>query len=93
MAPTAALNNEVRICQLKAGAHNDTDIQLTRLSQEGCFIGAYTLPAPPLGPHCAGMWLPQRKRLTVFQRLAHTLNYRPARWRVLRPLAISPMIF
>ena len=92
-----ALDNLVRIGQLKAEPRNDaevqrmlamaqtrlSDAQLPHVSQEGRFTSVYN------AVHAAALaglrWHGYRSenRFTVFQCLAHTVNWPPARWRVL----------
>ena len=93
----AALDNLVRIGQLKAEPSNEAetrrllamarirlaDAQLTSLSLEGRFISAYN--AAHAAALAALRWHGYRSenRFTVFQCLAHTLNWSAPRWRVL----------
>ncbi|MCK6414875.1 MAG: hypothetical protein QG643_2483 [Pseudomonadota bacterium] len=92
-----ALDNLVRIGQLKAEPRNDTEVrrmlamaqtrwadaQLKHLSPEGRFSSAYN--AAHAAALAALRWHGYRSenRFTVFQCLAHTVNWPPARWRVL----------
>ncbi|MDD2711829.1 MAG: hypothetical protein PHU77_02840 [Simplicispira sp.] len=92
-----ALDNLVRIGQLKAESRNDAEVQrmltmaqtrwadaqLAHLSQEGRFTSAYN--AAHAAALAALRWHGYRSenRFTVFQCLAHTVNWPPARWRVL----------
>jgi len=92
-----ALDNLVRIGQLKAEPRNVlevnrllamaqtrlADAHLSHLSREGRFTSAYN------AAHAAALsalrWHGYRSenRFTVFQCLAHTVGWAPARWRVL----------
>ena len=99
MASTTAtaLDNLVRIGQLKAEPRNDAEVQrmlamaqtrlsdarLAHVSQEGRFTSAYN--AAHAAALAALRWHGYRSenRFTVFQCLAHTVNWPPARWRVL----------
>jgi hypothetical protein len=92
-----ALDNLVRIGQLKAEPRNEAearrmlamarirlaDAQLASLSPEGRFTSAYN--AAHAAALAALRWHGYRSenRYTVFQCLAHTLNWPPPRWRVL----------
>ncbi len=92
-----ALDNLVRIGQLKAEPRNDAEVQrmlamaqtrladaqLSHVSQEGRFTSAYN--AAHAAALAALRWHGYRSenRFTVFQCLAHTVNWPPARWRVL----------
>ena len=93
----AALDNLARIGQLKREARNEAegqrmlamakihlaDARLTSLSLEGRFTSAYN------AAHAAALmalrWHGYRSehRYTVFQCLAHTLNWPAHRWRIL----------
>lgn len=93
----AALDNLVRIGQLKAEPRNEAetrrmlamartrlaDARLTGHSPDGRFISAYS------AAHAAALtalrWHGYRSanRYTVFQCLAHTLNWPAPRWRIL----------
>lgn len=91
-----ALDNLVRIGQLKAEPRNDaevrrmlamartrlTDAQVARLSPEGRFTSAYN--AAHAAALAALRWYGYRSenRFTVFQCLSHTLNWPVPRWRV-----------
>jgi hypothetical protein len=91
-----ALDNLVRIGQLKAEPRNDaevrrmlamartrlTDAQVARLSPEGRFTSAYN--AAHAAALAALRWHGYRSenRFTVFQCLSHTLNWPVPRWRV-----------
>jgi hypothetical protein len=93
----AALDNLVRIGQLKAEARNDAEVrrmlsmartslgdaQLSALSPQGRFTSAYN--AAHAAALAALRWHGYRSenRYTVFQSLAHTLNWTAPRWRVL----------
>ena len=59
------------------------DAQLAHVSQEGRFTSAYN--AAHAAALAALRWHGYRSenRFTVFQCLAHTVNWPPARWRVL----------
>lgn len=99
MASTTAtaLDNLVRIGQLKAEPRNDAEVQrmlamaqtrlsdarLAHVSQEGRFTSAYN--AAHAAALAALRWHGYRSenRFTVFQCLAHTVSWPPARWRVL----------
>lgn len=92
-----ALDNLVRIGQLKAEPRNEAEVRrmlamarthlkdarLADVSREGRFISAYT------AGHAAALvalrWYGYRSenRFTVFQCLEHTVAWPPARWRVL----------
>ena len=92
-----ALDNLVRIGQLKAEPRNEAEVRrmlamaqtrladarLARLSPEGRFTSAYN------AAHAAALavlrWHGYRSenRYTVFQCLSHTVNWPAARWRVL----------
>ena len=92
-----ALDNLVRIGQLKAEPPNAqevarmltmarnrlADARLPGLSLEGRFTSAYN--AAHSAALAALRWRGYRSenRYTVFQCLAHTVNWPPARWRVL----------
>ena len=92
-----ALDNLVRIGQLKAEPPNAqesarmlamartrlADARLPNLSLEGRFTSAYN--AAHSAALAALRWHGYRSenRYTVFQCLAHTVNWPPARWRVL----------
>ena len=92
-----ALDNLVRVGQLKTEPCNDAEIkrllamartrladaQLARLSPEGRFISAYN--AGHAAALAALRWHGYRSenRYTVFQCLTHTLNWPAHRWRVL----------
>jgi hypothetical protein len=92
-----ALDNLVRIGQLKAEPRNEAearrmlamarvrlvDAQLSNLSPEGRFTSAYN--AGHAAALAALRWHGYRSenRYTVFQCLAHTLNWPAPRWRVL----------
>ena len=93
----SALDNLVRVGQLKAEPRNDAEIKrmlamarvrladsnLTTLSPEGRFTSAYN--AAHAAALAALRWHGYRSesRYTVFQCLAHTLNWSAAQWRVL----------
>ena len=93
----SALDNLVRAGQLKAEPRNDAEIKrmlamarvrladsnLTTLSPEGRFTSAYN--AAHAAALAALRWHGYRSesRYTVFQCLAHTLNWSAAQWRVL----------
>lgn len=92
-----ALDNLVRICQLKAEPRNEAEVrrmlamarirlddaQLASLSAQGRFTSAYN------AAHAAALavlrWHGYRSenRYAVFQCLTHTLNWSASRWRVL----------
>lgn len=92
-----ALDNLVRIGQLKAEPRNETEVkrmlsmartrladaQVASVSQEGRFISAYN--AAHAAALAALRWHGYRSenRYTVFQSLTHTLNWPAPRWRVL----------
>ncbi|MBW7900798.1 MAG: hypothetical protein H3C26_04940 [Rhodocyclaceae bacterium] len=92
-----ALDNLVRAGQLKAEPRNAAEIarllamagtrlddaRLPGLSVEGRFLGAYN--AAHAAALAALRWHGYRSenRYTVFQCLAHTLGWPPARWRIL----------
>ena len=92
-----ALDNLVRIGQLKAEPPNAQEVarmlamartrladgRLPALSLEGRFTSAYN--AAHAAALAALRWHGYRSenRYTVFQCLAHTVNWPPARWRVL----------
>lgn len=92
-----ALDNLVRIGQLKAEPRNEAEVrrmlemartrladaQLSDLSQEGRFISAYN--AAHAAALAALRWHGYRSenRFTVFQCLAHTVGWPASRWRVL----------
>lgn len=92
-----ALDNLVRIGQLKAEPRNEAeakrmlamartslaDAQLSALSPQGRFTSAYN--AAHATALAALRWHGYRSenRYTVFQCLAHTLNWPAPRWRVL----------
>jgi hypothetical protein len=93
----SALDNLVRIGQLKAEARNEPetrrilamartrlgDARLTSLSAEGRFMSAYNAAhaAALAALRCHGYR--SENRYTVFQCLMHTLNWPATRWRVL----------
>ena len=93
----SALDNLVRAGQLKTEPRNDAEIKrmlamararladsnLTTLSPEGRFTSAYN--AAHAAALAALRWHGYRSesRYTVFQCLAHTLNWSAAQWRVL----------
>lgn len=93
----AALDNLVRIGQLKAEARNVAEVErmlsmartrladagLPALSPQGRFTSAYN--AAHAAALAALRWHGYRSenRYTVFQCLAHTLNWTAPRWRVL----------
>lgn len=93
----SALDNLARIGQIKAEPRNETearrmlamartrlaDAQLESLSAEGRFTSAYN--AAHAAALAALRWHGYRSenRYTVFQCLAHTLNWPAPRWRVL----------
>lgn len=93
----AALDNLVRIGQLKAELRNEAEVgrmlemarirladaQLGNLSQEGRFTSAYN--AAHAAALAALRWHGYRSenRFTVFQCLAHTVGWPASRWRVL----------
>lgn len=93
----AALDNLVRIGQLKAEPRNEAEVgrmlemarirladaQLGNLSQEGRFTSAYN--AAHAAALAALRWHGYRSenRFTVFQCLAHTVGWPASRWRVL----------
>lgn len=95
--PQSALANLVRIGQLKVEPHNEAEIlrmlamaktrladaRLEHLSAEGRFTSAYN--AAHAAALAALRWHGYRSenRYTVFQCLAHTLNWSAARWRIL----------
>lgn len=92
-----ALDNLVRIGQLKAEPRNEAEVrrmlemartrladaQLGDLSQEGRFTSAYN--AAHAAALAALRWHGYRSenRFTVFQCLAHTVGWPASRWRVL----------
>ena len=92
-----ALDNLARIGQIKPEPRNDVEIRhmlamartrlsdarLSSLSPEGRFTSAYN--AAHAAALAALRWHGYRSenRYTVFQCLAHTLNWPAARWRVL----------
>ena len=92
-----ALDNLVRIGQLKAEPHNEAEVrrmlamarihlddaQVASVSREGRFISAYS--AAHAAALAALRWHGYRSenRYTVFQSLTHTLNWPAPRWRVL----------
>ena len=92
-----ALDNLVRIGQLKAEPRNDAEVrrmlamartrlvdaQVASVSQEGRFISAYN--AAHAAALAALRWHGYRSenRYMVFQCLTHTLNWPAPRWRVL----------
>lgn len=92
-----ALDNLVRIGQLKAEPRNEAEIERmlamarsrladarqTNISLEGRFTSAYN--AGHAAALAALRWHGYRSenRITVFQSLAHTLNWPAPRWRVL----------
>ena len=95
--PPSALDNLVRIGQLKAERRNDVEVErllamartrladarLAKASKEGRFTSAYN------AAHAAALavlrWHGYRSenRFTVFQCLEHTLKWPAERWRVL----------
>lgn len=93
----APLDNLVRAGQLKAEPRNETEVsrlltmaatrladaRLASLSRDGRFISAYN--AAHAAALAALRWHGYRSenRIAVFQCLAHTLGWPPARWRVL----------
>lgn len=93
----AALDNLVRIGQLKAEPRNEAEVkrmldmartrladaQLDSLSREGRFTSAYN--AAHAAALAALRWHGYRSenRFTVFQCLAHTVGWPAGRWRVL----------
>lgn len=93
----AALDNLVRIGQLKAEPRNEAEVgrmlamartrladaRLTTVSTEGRFTSAYN--AAHAAALAALRWHGYRSenRYTVFQSLTHTLNWPAARWRIL----------
>lgn len=95
--PQAALDNLVRIGQLKAEAPNDlevarllnmarprfNDAQVASLSAEGRFISIYN--AAHAAALAALRWHGYRSenRYTVFQCLPHTLGWSAVQWRIL----------
>lgn len=95
--PKSALDNLVRVGQLKAEPRNDNEVRrmiamaLTRLddarlaslSAEGRFTSAYN--AAHAAALAALRWHGYRSenRYTVFQCLSHTLGWSAPRWRVL----------
>lgn len=92
-----ALDNLVRIGQLKAEPRNDAEVERmlamarsrladagqTNISLEGRFTSAYN--AAHAAALAALRWHGYRSenRFTVFQSLTHTLNWPAPRWRVL----------
>ena len=92
-----ALDNLVRIGQLKAEPRNEAEVrrllamartrlddaQVASVSQEGRFISAYN--AAHAAALAALRWHGYRSenRYIVFQSLTHTLNWPAPRWRVL----------
>lgn len=92
-----ALDNLVRIDQLKAEPRNDAEVERmlamarsrladagqTNISLEGRFTSAYN--AAHAAALAALRWHGYRSenRFTVFQSLTHTLNWPATRWRVL----------
>lgn len=92
-----ALDNLVRIGQLKAEPRNEAEIERmlamaksrlvdarqTNISLEGRFTSAYN--AAHAAALAALRWHGYRSenRITVFQSLAHTLNWPAPRWRIL----------
>ena len=92
-----ALDNLVRIGQLKAEPRNDAEVERmlamarsrladagqTNISLEGRFISAYN--AAHAAALAALRWHGYRSenRITVFQSLSHTLNWPAPRWRIL----------
>lgn len=92
-----ALDNLVRIGQLKAEPRNESEVrrmlamartrladaQVTGVSQEGRFTSAYN--AAHAAALAALRWHDYRSenRYAVFQCLTHTLNWPAPRWRVL----------
>lgn len=92
-----ALDNLVRIGQLKAEPRNEAEVkrmlamartrladaQVQSVSQEGRFISAYN--AAHAAALAALRWHGYRSenRYAVFQSLTHTLNWPAPRWRVL----------
>lgn len=95
--PQAALDNLVRIGQLKAEARNDlevgrllamartrfADAQVASISAEGRFISLYN--AAHAAALAALRWHGYRSenRYTVFQCLPHTLGWSAVQWRIL----------
>lgn len=95
--PQPALDNLVRIGQLKAEPRNDAEVrrllsmartrladaQVEALSAEGRFTSAYN--AAHAAALAALRWHGYRSenRYTVFQCLPHTLGWPPVRWRIL----------
>lgn len=95
--PQAALDNLVRIGQLKAEARNDlevgrllamartrfADAQVASISAEGRFISLYN--AAHAAALAALRWHGYRSenRYTVFQCLPHTLDWSAVQWRIL----------
>ena len=93
----AALDNLVRVGQLKAEPRNSAEVrrmlamarthladaQVASVSQQGRFISAYS--AAHAAALAALRWHGYRSenRYTVFQCLTHTLNWPAPRWRVL----------
>lgn len=95
--PASALDNLVRIGQLKAEPRNDSEVRrmlgmartrlndagLSSLSAEGRFTSAYN--AAHAAALAALRWHGYRSenRYIVFQCLGHTLDWPASRWRVL----------
>lgn len=95
--PQAALDNLVRIGQLKAEARNDLEVrrllamartrfddaQVTSISAEGRFTSIYN--AAHAAALAALRWHGYRSenRYTVFQCLPHTLDWSAVQWRIL----------
>lgn len=95
--PASALDNLVRIGQLKAEPHNDSEVRrmlgmartrlndagLPSLSAEGRFTSACN--AAHAAALAALRWHGYRSenRYTVFQCLGHTLGWPASRWRIL----------
>ena len=95
--PLPALDNLVRIGQLKAEPHNQSetrrmltmartrldDALVSSVSAEGRFISAYN--AAHAAALAALRWHGYRSenRYTVFQCLTHTLDWPASRWRIL----------
>lgn len=93
-----ALDNLVRIGQLKAEPRNDAEVarlltmarvrladaELDNLSAEGRFSSAYNAAhAAALAALRGGHGYRSENRYTVFQSLTHTLGWPARRWRVL----------
>jgi hypothetical protein len=93
----AALDNLVRIGQLKAEPRNTaeaermlvmartslTEAQVPALSPQGRFSSAYNAAHAVAPPALRWHGYRSENRYTVFQCLAHTLDWPAARWRVL----------